>query len=93
MVACHKGGVLNMNLGAGVAVMPGMSAYVGTKHFVTPFTETLRTELDGTGAIVSQALRGPVETGFDEAANISIEGIQWEERSRVSWMLACPARC
>jgi hypothetical protein len=51
-----------------------MAAYVGAKHFVTGFTETLRAELDGTGVVVSQALPGPVETGFDEAANIGPPG-------------------
>jgi len=74
MVARRKGGVLNINSGAGVAIMPGMAAYVGTKHFVTGFTETLRAELEGTGVVVSQALPGPVETGFDEAANIGPPG-------------------
>ena len=75
MIARHRGGVLNINSGAGVASMPGMAAYVGTKHFVTGFTETLRAELDGTGVVVSQALPGPVETGFDEAANIGPPGL------------------
>jgi len=74
MVARRGGGVLNINSGAGVAIMPGMAAYVGTKHFVTGFTETLRAELDGTGVVVSQALPGPVATGFDEAANIGPPG-------------------
>jgi len=75
MVARRKGGVLNINSGAGVAIMPGMAAYVGTKHFVTGFTETLRAELYGTGVLVSQALPGPVETGFDEAAGIGPPGV------------------
>jgi uncharacterized protein len=75
MVARQRGGVLNINSGAGVAIMPGMAAYAGTKHFVTGFTETLRAELDGTGVVVSQALPGPVETGFDEAANIGPPGM------------------
>jgi short-subunit dehydrogenase len=75
MVARRAGGVLNINSGAGVAIVPGMAAYVGTKHFVTGFTETLRAELDGTGVVVSQALPGPVETGFDEAANIGPPGM------------------
>jgi short-subunit dehydrogenase len=35
----------------------------------------LRAELDGTGVIDSQALPGPVETGFDEAANIGPQGV------------------
>jgi uncharacterized protein len=75
MVARRRGGVLNINSGAGVAIMPGMAAYAGTKHFVTGFTETLRAELDGTGVVVSQALPGPVETGFDEAAGIGPPGV------------------
>ena len=75
MVARRKGGVLNISSGAGVAIMPGMAAYVGTKHFVTGFTETLRVELDATGVVISQALPGPVETGFDEAANIGPPGV------------------
>lgn len=70
MVKRRRGGILNISSGAGVAIMPSMATYVGTKHFVTGFTETLRAELDGTGVVVSQALPGPVETGFDEAANI-----------------------
>jgi len=75
MVARRGGGVLNINSGTGLAIMPGMAAYVGTKHFVTGFTETLRSELEGTGVVVSQALPGPVETGFDEAANIGPAGV------------------
>lgn len=75
MVARRKGGVLNISSGAGVAIMPGMAAYVGTKHFITGFTETLRAELNDTGVVVSQALPGPVETGFDEAAKIGPPGL------------------
>ncbi len=75
MVTRRRGGVLNVNSGAGAAIMPGMAAYVGTKHFVTGFTETLRAELDGTGVVVSQALPGPVETGFDEATTIGTPGV------------------
>ncbi len=74
MVARHRDGILNMDSGAGVAITPGMAVYGGAKHFVTGFTETLRAELDGTGVVVSQALPGPVETGFDEAANIGPPG-------------------
>ena len=75
MVDRGSGGVLNINSGAGVAIVPGMAAYAGTKHFVTGFTETLRAELEGTGVVVSQALPGPVATGFDEAANIGPPGV------------------
>ncbi len=52
-----------------------MAAYVGAKYFVTGCTETLRVELEGTGVVVFQALPGPVESVFDEAANIGPPGM------------------
>ncbi len=71
MVSRGHGGILNISSGAGVALMPGAATYVGTKHFVTGFTETLRVELAGTGVTVTQVLPGPVDTEFDEAAGIT----------------------
>jgi short-subunit dehydrogenase len=71
MVARGRGGVLNLNSGAGVAFVPGAAAYVGSKHFITGFTETLRTELADTGVVVTQVLPGPVATEFHEAAGMT----------------------
>jgi short-subunit dehydrogenase len=71
MVMRHRGGILNISSGAGVALLPGEATYVGTKHFVTGFTETLRAELAETGVVVTQVLPGPVETEFEEAAGIT----------------------
>src|SRR5262250_3240898 len=45
--------ILNVSSGAGLEVVPGFSAYVGTKHFVTGFTETLRLEVAPRGVVVS----------------------------------------
>ena len=66
MVARGKGGVLNISSGWGLSFAPGFSTYVGTKHFVTGFTECLRLDLAGTGVTATQVCPGPVATEFEE---------------------------
>ncbi len=68
MVARGRGGILNISSGAGLTLMPGFAAYVGTKHFVTGFSEALRCDLSGTGMTVTQVCPGPVATEFEETA-------------------------
>lgn len=68
MVARGSGGVLNISSGFGLTFMPGFSSYVGTKHYVTGFTDSLRTELSGTGVRVVQVCPGPVATEFEAVA-------------------------
>lgn len=68
MVARGRGGILNVSSGAGLTLMPGFAAYVGTKHFVTGFSETLRCDLSGTGVTVTQLCPGPVATEFEQTA-------------------------
>lgn len=68
MVDRGSGGVLNVSSGFGLTFMPGFSSYVGTKHYVTGFTDSLRTELSGTGVRVVQVCPGPVATEFEEVA-------------------------
>ncbi|HWB80602.1 MAG TPA: SDR family NAD(P)-dependent oxidoreductase [Nannocystaceae bacterium] len=68
MVARGKGGVLNISSGFGVSYLPGMATYVASKHYVTGFTDTLRSELAGTGVSVTQVLPGPVASEFHGVA-------------------------
>lgn len=68
MVARRRGGVLNISSGFGLTFMPGLAVYVGTKHYVTGFTESLRLELAGAGVAVTQSCPGPVATEFEEIA-------------------------
>lgn len=68
MVARHRGVILNVSSGFGLATMPGFSAYVGTKHFVSGFTESLHAELVGTGVLATHLCPGPVATEFEENA-------------------------
>jgi short-subunit dehydrogenase len=68
MVARGRGGVLNISSGYGFSFSPGMASYIGSKHFVTGFTESLRLDLAGTGVVVSQCCPGPVATEFESVA-------------------------
>jgi uncharacterized protein len=68
MVKRGRGGVLMVSSGFGMTFMPGFAAYVGTKHFVTAFSEALRLELRSVGVVVTQVCPGPVATEFEERA-------------------------
>lgn len=68
MIARRRGGILNISSGFGLEFMPGFSAYVATKHFVSALTEGLRIEARPFGVVVSQACPGPVRTEFQEVA-------------------------
>ena len=68
MVERHRGGVLNIESGAGLTVLANAATYVGSKHFVAGFSEALRADLSGTGVTVTQVCPGPVESEFDQVA-------------------------
>jgi len=68
MVGRRKGGVLNVSSGFGLLTSPGFTAYAASKHYVSGFTEGLRTELGGTGVRVVQVCPGPVATEFEAVA-------------------------
>lgn len=68
MVARSRGAVLMTSSGFGLTWMPLFSAYVGSKHYVTSFAESLRAELAGTGVSITQLCPGPVATEFEAVA-------------------------
>jgi hypothetical protein len=68
MVERGRGAILNVSSGFGLSYIPSMSTYIGTKHFVTGFTESLHADLAGTGVLASQLCPGPVATEFEEVA-------------------------
>lgn len=68
MVARGHGGVLNIGSGAGFTMLPSAASYVGSKHFIAGFSESLRADLAGTGVTVTQVCPGPVDSEFDEVA-------------------------
>ncbi|MCB9528093.1 MAG: SDR family NAD(P)-dependent oxidoreductase [bacterium] len=69
MIARRRGGILNVSSGFGLTWMPMFAAYVGTKHYVTAFSEALRVELADQGVVVSQLCPGPVATEFEAVAD------------------------
>jgi len=68
MLSRGRGGVLQISSGFGLSFMPGFATYVGTKHYVTSFTESLRLEVASLGVAVSQLCSGPVRTEFEAHA-------------------------
>lgn len=72
MVERGSGGILNVSSGYGLTWTPGVAVYVGTKHYVTGFTESLRAEVAPRGVVVSQVCPGPVLTEFNERTDNNI---------------------
>jgi short-subunit dehydrogenase len=66
MIARGKGAILMVSSGFGFSFLPGFAGYIGTKHFVTGFTEALRLEAAGTGVRIGQVCPGPVATEFED---------------------------
>jgi len=64
MVERGRGGVLNVSSGFAFGYLPGFAAYAASKQYVTCFTDTLRSELAGTGVVVTQIMPGPIDTPF-----------------------------
>jgi len=68
MVARRRGGILNISSGFGLTFTPLAAVYIGTKHFVTGFSESLRLDLRELGVCVTQVCPGPVDTEFESVA-------------------------
>jgi short-subunit dehydrogenase len=71
MVERGRGAVLNVSSLAGFYPLPGHAAYGAAKAFVLSYTESLRSELRGTGVVASALCPGPVDTEFDGVAGFS----------------------
>ncbi|MBZ0273452.1 SDR family oxidoreductase [bacterium] len=72
MVARGRGGVMNVSSTYGLVFNPGFSGYIGTKHFVSGFTEALAGDLAGTGVVATHVCPGPTATEFiDQIGNFT----------------------
>ncbi|MCP4809350.1 MAG: SDR family oxidoreductase [Proteobacteria bacterium] len=87
LIARGRGGILNVSSGYGLTWMPVAAAYVGTKYYVTAFTEALRSELYGTGVVVTQVNPGPVKTELEAIAGTPMG------RPMPDWMQLSPEQC
>ena len=64
---------MNVSSGFGLIWAPFFNTYVGTKHYLTGFTECLRAECSGSGVTVTQLCPGPVETEFEANAESPVQ--------------------
>jgi short-subunit dehydrogenase/pimeloyl-ACP methyl ester carboxylesterase len=81
------GAVLNVSSLAGFGPLPGQATYGAAKAFVLSYTESLRSELRGTGVTVTALCPGPVATGLDEVAGFS-RGEREAALPRIMWKSA-----
>jgi len=71
MVERGRGAVLNVASVGAFQPLPGQASYAAAKAFVLSYTDSLHTELAGTGVTATSLCPGPVRTGFGAAAGIS----------------------
>ncbi|MCD1117617.1 SDR family NAD(P)-dependent oxidoreductase [Chryseobacterium turcicum] len=64
MVTRKSGRIMNISSLMAFLPFPYYSVYSATKTFVLAFTETLASELEGTGVVVTALCPGPIDTGF-----------------------------
>ncbi|SMO95444.1 hypothetical protein SAMN06265171_11529 [Chryseobacterium rhizoplanae] len=64
MVTGKSGRIMNIASLMAFLPFPYYSVYSATKTFVLSFTETLASELEGTGVVVTALCPGPIDTGF-----------------------------
>lgn len=70
MVERRRGRVLNVASTAAFIPGPLMAVYYASKAYVLSFSEALNEELRGSGVNVTALCPGPVETGFQERAQM-----------------------
>lgn len=75
MISRGEGRILNVASIAGFEPGPLMSVYYATKAYVISFTEALAVELKGTGVSIMALCPGPVDTGFEDAAQAKASGL------------------
>ena len=66
-----EGRIMNVASLLSYLPFPYYSVYSATKAFVLAFTETVATELEGTGVVVTSICPGPVYTNFTSAEMLS----------------------
>jgi short-subunit dehydrogenase len=70
MVERRHGRILNTASVAGFEPGPGYAVYAATKAFVLSYSESLATELEGTGVTVTALCPGPTDTDFFPKADM-----------------------
>ncbi|MEO9201471.1 MAG: SDR family oxidoreductase, partial [Mycobacterium sp.] len=91
MVARGRGAVLNVSSVAAFGPLPGQATYGAAKAFVASYTESLRSELRGTGVTATTLCPGPVATRLDVTAGFcegerrqALPGVMWKSVNTVA---------
>lgn len=89
MVERGSGAILIVGSTAGHQPLPRNATYSASKAFANTFSESLHSELQGSGVSCTLLAPGPVRTGFAEAANISeVDGLGgrfvWQDANTVA---------
>jgi uncharacterized protein len=91
MVDRGRGAVLNVSSLGGFTPLPGQAAYGAAKAFVLFYTESLRSELRGTGVTATALSPGPVATAFADRAGFSegeleavLPSVMWKSADKVA---------
>lgn len=91
MVSRGRGAVLNVSSVAGFGPLPGQATYGAAKAFVASYTESLRSELRGTGVTATALCPGPVDTQLDITAGFRegerkqvLPGVMWKSVDQVA---------
>lgn len=91
MVERHRGAVLNVASTAAFQPLPGQAGYGAGKAFVLSYTQSLATELRGSGVTATALCPGPVRTSFGERAGFedgdlegAVPGVMWVPADEVA---------
>jgi hypothetical protein len=86
MVERQRGAVLNVGSTAAFQPLPGQAAYGATKAFVVSYTQALRAEVGHARIKVTVLCPGPVETEFEQVAEIA--DVEAHTLPRFMWLSA-----
>lgn len=89
MLGRGSGLILNVGSMAGFSAGPTFSSYYASKNYVVRLTQAIHEELrrEGSGVKISVLCPGPVDTGFNDAANVkfSVKGLNSRDVARYAF--------
>ena len=79
MLESGGGSIVNISSGAGLRALPGLSAYVASKHAVIGITRSCAVELATLGVRVNALAPGPVESPMMDSLERGMSGLSAEQ--------------